>query len=223
MEERNYSKAAVHKTKRINTDLTGIRFGRLIVRKPTEKRKDGCIVWECRCDCGGICYVSTNNLKRGAVKSCGCIRKSQSNITGQKFGRLTAIRALGAVKGKSMLWECQCECGNMTQALINNLKNGHTRSCGCLKKVDQLGHVDGTCLSIIGSKKIYRNNISGVKGVSISNGRFTAYITFKGVRYNLGSYKNEEEAIIARQKGEQMYFHPFLEQSKHLSKQEADA
>lgn len=30
-------------------------------------------------------------------------------------------------------WECQCDCGNVFVAIGENLKNGHTKSCGCLR------------------------------------------------------------------------------------------
>lgn len=33
-----------------------------------------------------------------------------------------------------VLWECKCDCGNIIKALGYNLKNGHTRSCGCLRE-----------------------------------------------------------------------------------------
>lgn len=32
-----------------------------------------------------------------------------------------------------MLWECRCDCGNITYSDSSNLKRGHTQSCGCNK------------------------------------------------------------------------------------------
>lgn len=49
------------------------------------------------------------------------------DITGQKFGRLTAIKYLGKSK-----WRCKCDCGSVTDTYAGHLKNGHTKSCGCL-------------------------------------------------------------------------------------------
>ena len=47
-----------------SSDLTGQKFGKLSVIKETNKRgADGCIVWECKCDCGNIHYATTNSLK----------------------------------------------------------------------------------------------------------------------------------------------------------------
>lgn len=55
-------------------DLSGQRFGKLVVASPIEKRtRQGSRIWECRCDCGCTTYVSAANLKGGSTNSCGCI------------------------------------------------------------------------------------------------------------------------------------------------------
>jgi hypothetical protein len=59
-------------------DLTGRRFGRLVVlgRAPSKRRADGTAWqarWLCRCDCGGENTVLGNELRSGAVQSCGCL------------------------------------------------------------------------------------------------------------------------------------------------------
>lgn len=56
----------------------------------------------------------------------------RSDLTGQKFGRLIVIKRAGASKDRHILWECQCECGNTTVVMSKSLKNGDTKSCGCL-------------------------------------------------------------------------------------------
>ena len=55
------------------------------------------------------------------------------DVAGQRFGRLTAIECLGTIKGKRY-WAVQCDCGNEELVNVANLKNGHTKSCGCLQK-----------------------------------------------------------------------------------------
>ncbi|NSW82555.1 MAG: hypothetical protein HPY90_04640 [Syntrophothermus sp.] len=54
------------------------------------------------------------------------------DLVGKKFGRLTVI-GQADVKRRNLHWECQCECGNIVVVAGVNLKNGHTRSCGCWK------------------------------------------------------------------------------------------
>ena len=52
-------------------DLTGKRFGKLIVIKK-EKPKNKHTMWLCKCDCGKEKIVCGSELKRGTTKSCGC-------------------------------------------------------------------------------------------------------------------------------------------------------
>lgn len=53
------------------------------------------------------------------------------DITGQKFGRLTAIRYVGKNEDKRALWECTCGCGNTVIVDGKSLRLGNTKSCGC--------------------------------------------------------------------------------------------
>ncbi len=54
-------------------DLTGKRFGRLIVLRYVDKDKWRDSRWLCLCGCGNEKIILGNNLKRGAIKSCGCL------------------------------------------------------------------------------------------------------------------------------------------------------
>lgn len=62
-------------------DLTGKRFNNLTVIERAESTKNGRTRWLCKCDCGNETVVSSANLKTGAVKSCGCLRKKPANKT----------------------------------------------------------------------------------------------------------------------------------------------
>lgn len=53
------------------------------------------------------------------------------DLTGQKFGRLTALYTVSN-NSHHTRWHCLCECGNTKDVLQQNLCNGHVRSCGCL-------------------------------------------------------------------------------------------
>lgn len=61
-------------------DLTGQRFGRLVVVSMTSKRISNSVVWKCLCDCGNTCFVSEMNLINGNTKSCGCLRKENVQL-----------------------------------------------------------------------------------------------------------------------------------------------
>jgi hypothetical protein len=56
------------------------------------------------------------------------------DLTGKKFGRLTAIKRVGLDKRKQVIWICKCECGSTTEVITNRLTGRNTRSCGCLHK-----------------------------------------------------------------------------------------
>jgi len=55
-----------------------------------------------------------------------------TDISGQQFGRLTVIRIAHRNKGGIYSWHCICTGGNKRIARGSNLKNGTTKSCGCL-------------------------------------------------------------------------------------------
>lgn len=55
--------------------------------------------------------------------------KPTKDITKVRFGHLVAEKYVGNSK-----WECLCDCGNTTTVRTCNLTNGHTQSCGCIKK-----------------------------------------------------------------------------------------
>lgn len=68
-------------------DITGQRFGKLVALSPLpfENRNT---YWLCRCDCGQEAKVSAANLRRGATKSCGCLRREKA--VPKSWARLTA-------------------------------------------------------------------------------------------------------------------------------------
>lgn len=70
-------------------DLTGQRFGRLVVvgraNPPVNKR--GCAIWHCRCDCGCETDVSGYELRRGHTGSCGCLQRERAADTHRTHGK----------------------------------------------------------------------------------------------------------------------------------------
>lgn len=124
-------------------DLTGQKFGRLTVIDFAGYRKESDgqnrRYWNCLCDCGTKSVVRGSNLTRkNGIKSCGCLRKEKikesnsSDITGQKFGRLTVLKRTDKKKFGTYLYLCKCDCGN--ESLVNRRDLKRTKSCGCLRK-----------------------------------------------------------------------------------------
>ena len=63
------------------------------------------------------------------------------DLTGQVFGKLTAIQRAKSKNGKTY-WLCKCECGNEKEIQTSHLRSGLIRSCGCLN-----GHTERFCLN----------------------------------------------------------------------------
>lgn len=110
-------------------DLTNQRFGSLQVIK-IERRENG-VWWRCRCDCGNEVIARSGSLKAGNKKSCGCKSTRLNNLSGKRFGYLTVIERKNNV-GEVPIWKCECDCGKIVDVYASNLRNGNTKSCGCM-------------------------------------------------------------------------------------------
>lgn len=60
------------------------------------------------------------------------------DLTGKIYGRLTVVSF--SRKGNKYNWNCICSCGSTTTVQSGNLKNGHTKSCGCLNREVLITH-----------------------------------------------------------------------------------
>lgn len=126
-------------------DITGKRFGRWTVVERNGTKPSGDAVWQCRCDCGTVRDVGGAQLRFARSLSCGCLRTEAmsesrrasgrmraAELSGERFGRLVALRRDGSTKGGQARWQCKCDCGNECVTLTAYLRSGHTQSCGCL-------------------------------------------------------------------------------------------
>lgn len=67
-----------------------------------------------------------------------------NDLTGQKFGELTAIRESPERLRKAIAWECRCSCGIVALVERHRLLNGIVKSCGCLRKRSPANTIDLT-------------------------------------------------------------------------------
>ena len=130
----------------VKKDLTKQRFNQLTVISRNKERDNGYFSWLCKCDCGNTISVDTRRLKRGTIKNCGCIPKENKkrgncaeDITNQRFHKLIAIERKASKNGRTR-WLCKCDCGNYVTVATKNLKEGKTKSCGCIKKEKPYGN-----------------------------------------------------------------------------------
>lgn len=61
----------------------------------------------------------------------------RKNLTGQKFGKLTALYPTDKRKRGLVVWHCICDCGNQAQVTTTDLTQNRKKSCGCLEKANQ--------------------------------------------------------------------------------------
>ena len=121
-------------------DETGKKYGKLTVlcqqtSQLVKKQYNGASCWRCQCECGRIISVPGHELRRGKRKTCGHKECSVliKNEVGNKYDKLTVLKYSGLNKYGQVLWKCKCDCGNIVKVLGVNLRNGNTKSCGCLK------------------------------------------------------------------------------------------
>lgn len=55
------------------------------------------------------------------------------DLTGQRFGRWVALRKSGNTPGGGAIWSCRCDCGTQRDVIGQDLRNGKSSSCGCMK------------------------------------------------------------------------------------------
>lgn len=122
----------------MSLDLTGLRVGSITALEPTEERKNGYVIWRCRCDCGKEVLIDLRRLQRGTARDCGCglggKRELPQDLTGARFGMLTVLRETGASTSQGRLWLCQCDCGEQVELPAPLLRAGIRRSCGCINR-----------------------------------------------------------------------------------------
>lgn len=136
--------------------LVGEKFGKLTVKEYAGTDKFRNSLWKCECACGRVIIekgsLLTKGLERlGTVVSCGICSEKYSkapikddteyidkSLIGQRFGKLVVKEVFmktvnEKTEQKQMYAKCKCDCGNTTEVLVTNLKNGKTLSCGCLR------------------------------------------------------------------------------------------
>ena len=190
-------------------DLSGKRIGHLFVIGmsgykdfPSGRQK----LYRVRCDCGNEKEVLGSMLTRkNHIQSCGCLtseiitNKHSIDISGQNFGRLTALypeRTSSGFYG----WRCRCICGNEIVTTITNLKDGTTASCGCLQidkcrkniSGQKFGRLTVIDIAYTDKNNVYWNCICECGQRCIANGSNLRY----GTTISCGCIRSKGENVI---------------------------
>lgn len=184
---------------RMFEDLTGQTFNRLTVIKRVKDsvRKNGekKVRWLCKCQCGNEVYVTSDALKSGNTKSCGCYRtdvirkRCFKDLTGHVFGHLTVL-SFDHMQGKFSMYKCLCDCGTQCIVSGNHLRTGHTTSCGhiCSVAEDQV------------NQYLLKNHYEYKYHVLFDDLRYQNYLEF-----DFGIYKDRELIGLIECQGRQHY------------------
>jgi len=186
-------------------DITGERFGRLIVlrKSDTKKRLSGRrdVFWICQCDCGNIVEVQRDNLKLGNTKSCGCLN----------IDRITKHGMVGTNIYDAWISMVTNHKLEVTEAWLN-FENFY-KDMG-VKESEELvlfrydNEVEFNKTNCFWKRRGYINiqregfGNSKYKGVHYekSRNKYQSSIKINGKRYFLGRYSNEKDAAIAYNK-----------------------
>ena len=127
-------------------ELIGNEYGKLVILKfdgyvyhGIKGRKYKRRKWLCSCGCGNELSVIEQSLLSGNTQSCGCIASESAiaakfnDLTGRTFDRLFVVKMARRIPN-NILWECKCDCGNITEVRGSNLLGDITHSCGCYFK-----------------------------------------------------------------------------------------
>lgn len=209
------------RTSALGHNLLGKTFGNLIVIGKEPHKSGSCLRWKCRCLlCGGECVVTGTRLEKGFKTHCGCLTKkdhTKKDISGLTFGKLMALyETADRDHNGSVIWHCRCECGNEVDVSYSDLRYNARSSCGCLrdeaarKLSEYRTNIADTSIDIIRSKRLSKNNTTGVTGVYVYRGKYRASITFQRKVYYLGTYDKLETAAQVRRQAEKILHDDFV-------------
>ena len=107
----------------------GKRFGKIVVIGEDHSRKH-----LCRCDCGTVKMMCVSGLRSGRTSTCGTCNRSNDrfkSVIGMRYGHLVVVEEHQVCRNRRVM--VRCDCGNVVERVLSNLKRGQTKSCGCQK------------------------------------------------------------------------------------------
>lgn len=164
----------------------GTRYGHLVITGFSEKKDTmGKLYIKTKCDCGEEKEFTAGYLQSGNAYYCGnngCQYKKPmkefpfKDLSNQTFGNIRAIRPIGS-NGYTKIYECECLlCGRIIEKSRTSLLKGKDENlnCGCIKRKSGYSVVHnktafGTNFAILEANHLFKNNTSGVTGVSYCN------------------------------------------------------
>ncbi len=196
-------------------DLTGKKFGKLVVIKQADKIKNR-IAWTCKCSCGNEKIVPSTHLISKHTKSCGCLKKIGNAKT----------HGLSNHPAYAVHTDMMTRCYNKNYAGYHNyggrgitvckkwknnrelfikwaIKNGYKKSLAIDRKNTNGNYCPSNCRFVTQRKnninrRLFKNSKSGYVGVNASGAKWAARIRIEGDYVWIGTYTTPEEAALAR-------------------------
>lgn len=200
-------------------DLTGQRFGRLVVLTRAENNRYGKRCWLCRCDCGAEKVVREYYLTHDKTLSCGCVQREGAAKRATRHGR-----------SRSRIYKIWCgivqRCENPNNSGYANYGGRGVEICQEWRKSPNAfcewalanGYGDNLSIDRIDVNGNYcpencrwadkttqnrnqrqRKDHADYSGVRKQNNKYTARIGINGKSVYLGVYDTAEEASEAYQ------------------------
>lgn len=120
-------------------------YGNLKVLKRARNPKNGKMEWLCKClGCNTEKFAKGSDLRGGRRTSCSKCRSTIINETGNEYGLLKVLEKdptpARQFADRCVHWICECSCENHTIISVSGkcLRNGDTKSCGCLKSSGEI-------------------------------------------------------------------------------------
>lgn len=172
-------------------DYTLEKHGMIILTRPTSKRRNRSVIWEGLCECGKVVEREPLKLKQsvkeGNIPNCGCHLHNRKDYTGQKFGKLIAVKPTLKQRNLSIIWEFICCCGRVVErvptGLAHTVEIGGNPNCGCLKRLPKLPKGEAARNALLQSY-IYSARVRGLEWSLLDD---EAFILFEGACYCCGA------------------------------------
>lgn len=94
------------------------------------------------------------------------------DLVNKKFGKLLVIEKTNKrTKRGTIIWKCECDCGNVVYVGTSTLRTGHTKSCGCTRKEKFKEYSEKLKGNLVGQKfgklTVIKNIESNMRGQSM--------------------------------------------------------
>lgn len=213
-------------------DITGQKFGEWTVIGRSDKPQ----YVKCQCSCGTIKDVHKPSLLSGKTTSCkNCANKRMGPHRSQVFLQKQKDKYIDQVvngwkiidvyknektKDNDLFCVAICPvCGRETQMRLTNVRKV-AKCMRCTNNIKEASdiirqetNIDGTSLISLKSRTkgtLNKNSTTGHNGICVSKYGYRTSITFKRKTIYLGTYKNIDDAIIARKNAEELIYKSYL-------------